>query len=416
MLRSFRLGVGTTSRILASVSGQALSSLTNFVVLFTAIRTLNLSEVGRFTFAYTAGLMVLVLVRSLALEPLLVRFSDADETERRMATEEAGGLSLVTGLVLAILALAVGTSTSDGTRLILLALAFAVVFLLVQDAWRFHFFAGRQPWKAAANDAVCLGATIAATAISLRIWEPTVASLLVAWGAGNLAGAVAGAIQTKVLPHPGLATSWLKRTGDLGFRFLGESALERLLAQASFMVLGVIAGVSAMGQVGAARTLLTPTTTLINAVNAVAVPEAVKLRSEHQLVRLKHLMWGTLASVGFAVALISVLIWALPLGFGEKLVGPNWGPGASLALPLGLGFAALGAREGPRAILRAYGRSRLMLRLAMVTSPLLIAFTALGALIGGAHLAVWAMSAIHFISLSASLWAATSVLGSDDPA
>src|SRR5215469_2316708 len=67
------------------VGDQAISSLTNFVVVLYVARTVGAKQFGAFSLAYVTYTFVLNASRGLSSDPLMVRFSDVDPPVWRRA-------------------------------------------------------------------------------------------------------------------------------------------------------------------------------------------------------------------------------------------------------------------------------------------------------------------------------------------
>lgn len=389
------------SRALASFTDQALASLTNFVVLFFALRTLSIDGVGTFTWIYTAILTVLVLVRPLALEPLLIKFSSGNEDFRRRAAGQALGFSLAVGLSGVIVGI-IASLLPLGVGLLGLVLPAALLVLLLQDAWRFYFLASGKPWAAALNDAFCLACTFIAMLVVLALAEPSVSLLIVVWTAGTFGGVVLGWSQTSILPRPSQSKVWMTSNRGLGLHFAGEVALEHIAIQLAITAIGILSGTLALGQIGAARTIMTPITTLTGCLIMFMVPEMARLRSAGDLRRMSRFAASASMLSVLTVGIFTLAVILIPTEVGLSIVGNNWNLAFPLLLPIGIWTAAASARHAPRATLRAMQRSTTSLRLAIFTGPLLVGATAAGAVLDGSMGAAWAIALSYCISFS--LW------------
>jgi O-antigen/teichoic acid export membrane protein len=393
------------SRALGSIIDQGVSSLTSFVILFASLRFLALEELGIFTIAYNTVFLVVGLVRPLNLDPLVVRFASASPSERDAAAADALGLSLGLGLLCIFLggisSLAVTPHAS-----IFLTLSVTVAIALIQDGWRMYFVSAGQPWSAVLNDAVSLIVTASVLAIAFQLTTLSVTTLLGVWAIGLGAGVALGFLRTSIIPAPWRALNWLRSVGGLGYRLAAETALDRLAAQISLVVIGGIAGAAVVGQVGGARTLMTPVLTIVSGAVIFLVPEAALLHAKGDRQRLARLAIKASATLATAVLAFTLAALATPDSLGEAAVGDNWNAAAPLILPVGIWTAAAAARYGPRAALHAMEEATLTLRIALATAPLLILATALGTLLGGAWGASWGFACSHCLA-TVMWWVAT---------
>lgn len=393
---------GVGPRAIATATDQALSSATNFLILLAALRTLPIAELGAFTLVYTTALLILVLVRPLSLEPLMIRFSATNNELIHRAAREAVGLSLVVGLgsiLVGILLLLMAPAEISGVALFL---SLAVTALLVQDGWRYHFLTAGRPWSAALNDGLCLLGVGGALVIALAIAKPTVILFLAAWCVGTCVGVVAGMLQAGIVPNPFRALAWLKATRDLGFGLVGEVIFERLAGYLSLLAVGWLAGAAALGEVGAARTLMTPVTTLTSALVIFAVPEAARITAAGDTKRLATFTRVVSLALAAAVLVFTIVVAEIPPSIGVLFVGENWQNAAPLLVPVGVWTAAAASRLGPMAALRALEKSALSARLSLIAFPIYILATGVGAYRGGSIGASWGFALSNI--LSAALW------------
>jgi len=138
------------------VADQAVSSLTNFAVLVVAARALDLEEFGALALALAAYSVALGVTRALSGEPLTVCYSatsvERTASEARGALATAGAAGVLCGVVFALVGAVLGGSV--GTALLVLAVV--VPGLVIQDTWRFVFFAMGRARAACVNDTVWL--------------------------------------------------------------------------------------------------------------------------------------------------------------------------------------------------------------------------------------------------------------------
>src|SRR5580693_7489207 len=123
------------------VAEQGVSSITNFAVNIYIARELGAVQYGAFSLAYVTYGFALNASRGLATDPLLVRFSGTDLPTWRRAVAMCTGTAAAVGLAAGLLVLAAGLLMSGPSRLAFLALGLTLPGLLLQDSWRFSFFA-----------------------------------------------------------------------------------------------------------------------------------------------------------------------------------------------------------------------------------------------------------------------------------
>src|SRR5271166_4180961 len=136
------------------VADQAVSSITNFAVNIYIARTLGAVQYGAFGLAYVTYGFALNASRGLATDPLLVRFSGTDVPTWRRAVTRCTGTAATVGLTAGAIVLAAAALLSGTARLAFLALGLTMPGLMLQDSWRYSFFALGRGSQAFLNDTI----------------------------------------------------------------------------------------------------------------------------------------------------------------------------------------------------------------------------------------------------------------------
>ena len=131
-----------------------MSSLTNFAVSIYVARTLGAAQFGAFSLAYVTYSFVLNASRGLATDPLMVRFSGTDLPTWRRAVASCTGTAAVVGLAAGACVLAAAAVLHGTAGGAFLALGLTLPGLLLQDSWRYSFFALGRGSQAFLNDTV----------------------------------------------------------------------------------------------------------------------------------------------------------------------------------------------------------------------------------------------------------------------
>src|SRR3712207_6237729 len=139
-------------RISWGIADQAVSSLTNLAVGAVVARSLGIAEFGMFSLAWVTYGVILNLSRGLATDALAVRFSGAESARWRTAVAQASSTALLIGIATGVVAVVAGTAIGTQPSAAFVALGLVLPGLLVQDAWRFAFFAAGRGRSAFAND------------------------------------------------------------------------------------------------------------------------------------------------------------------------------------------------------------------------------------------------------------------------
>src|SRR3954452_14582911 len=137
------------------VADQVLSSLTNFGLSVVVARAVGAVGFGSFTLVFTAFTTALGISRAASSEPLMVHFSATRTPRWRLGTAQATGASLVIGVLLGLCCIAAGAIAGGLLGRPFVALGLALPGLLLQDCWRYAFFARGRGGSAFANDLVC---------------------------------------------------------------------------------------------------------------------------------------------------------------------------------------------------------------------------------------------------------------------
>jgi O-antigen/teichoic acid export membrane protein len=255
---------------------------------------------------------------------------------------------------------------------------------MLQDSWRFSFFAAGRGFQAFLNDSIW-GLTLVPVLIMLgATHHANVFTFTLAWGATGGIGALAGIVQARLIPRPGTAWKWLTEHRDLGPRYLLEGTSSSLVLQVRGYTIGSILGLAAVGYIQAAVTLMGPMTILNLGMGLVTIPEGARVlrRSPRKLPLFCVLVSGGLALAGLAWGV--VLLVAVPRGLGAWLLHSAWQPVYPLVLPqvfyLVGGAVSAGAATG----LHALGAARLSLRVSLLGAALAIIGAVIGAFVGTA--------------------------------
>jgi O-antigen/teichoic acid export membrane protein len=382
--------VGSVPRKVAKRFGwgladQAMCSASNAAISFYVARELGATQFGAFSLAYVTYSFALTASRGLATDPLLVRFSNTDLDTWRRVVKQCTGIALLTGLITGAGAFLVATLLSGGPRLAFLALGVILPGLLLQDSWRYSFFALGQGGKAFVNDTIWT-LTLVPPLLVLRVLHyNSVFWLMAAWGVAATVAAGIGALQARVIPSPSQAWIWLAKHRDLGVRYLMENTSNSGAGQLRVYGLGIIVGLAAVGIVQAAALLMGPFLVIFLGMSLVTVPEATRiLQHSPKHLRLYCVLVGAALSI-LALAWGGILLVALPKGLGVVLLGKHlWRPASQLVVPYTFSIMGFCIIAGPSAGLHALGVAKRSLRAMMITSAMYLGGSLLGSYLGGA--------------------------------
>ncbi|MEO3763733.1 hypothetical protein [Streptomyces sp. B8F3] len=391
---------GMAGRLSWGLADQAASSASNFLVGMYVARSLGPAAFGVFSLAWVTYGVVLGVSRGLATDPLVVRFSGAPEASWRTATARSAGTALGVGAVFGTACLVAGACAGGHLGTAFVCLGVVLPGLLLQDAWRFAFFAAGTGRKAFVNDVVWGVACVPGLVLAAR--AGSVAGFVLAWGGSATVAAAYGCLQSGIRPRPAGVRAWLRAHRDLGYRYLVENVGVSGAAQLRMYGLGAIVGVGAVGVVRGAELLLGPFLAVLMGLSLVTVAEAARV-----LRQAPHRLAGFCLLLGAGQA-AAALLWGaalllVPDHLGEHVLGTVWYPASELIVPATLGVAGAGLGAGAAAGLRALAAARRSLRAQLFASVCYAGGGLGGAAAAGAVGSAWGVAAAT-VSGSALWW------------
>ncbi|KAK1185424.1 hypothetical protein B7755_049515 [Streptomyces sp. NBS 14/10] len=387
-------------RLSWGLADQAASSLSNFAVGVYVARSLGPAAFGVFSLAWVTYGVVLNVSRGLATDPLVVRFSGVSDTSWRGAVARSSGTALGVGTALGAASLVVGLALGGSVGTAFAVLGVVLPALLLQDAWRFAFFAAGTGRKAFVNDLVWGVALVPAMVVAARVGS--VAAFVLAWGASAAVAAAYGCLQSGIRPRMAGARGWLREQRDLGYRYLVENVSLSGANQLRAYGLGAIVGLGAVGAVRGAELLMGPFLAVLMGLSLVTVPEAARVlrQAPHRLGTFCLLLGGGQAA--------AALLWGTPLlmvpdRLGEFVLGGVWHSASELIVAITFGVAGAGLGTGAAAGLRALGAARRSLRCQLFASACYVGGGLGGAAVAGTVGSAWGVAAAT-LSSSAVWW------------
>ncbi|MGW8351917.1 hypothetical protein [Streptomyces wedmorensis] len=377
-------------RLSWGLADQAASSMTNFAVGIYVARSLGVTAFGVFSLAWVTYGLVLNVSRGLATDPLVVRFSGVPEASWRGAVARASGTALAVGAALGAVSVLLGFGLGGGAGSAFVCLGVVLPGLLLQDAWRFAFFAAGAGRKAFVNDVVWGVALVPALVVAAR--AGSVAAFLLAWGGSAAVAAAYGCLQSGIRPRSAGAGTWLREHRDLGSRYLVENVSNSGAGQLRAYGLGAIVGVGAVGTVRGAELLLGPFLAVLMGLSLVTVAEAARVlkRAPHRMRAFCLLLGGGQAA---AALLWGGALLLVPDRAGAFVLGGVWGAASALIVPVTLGVAGAGLGTGAAAGLRALGAARRSLRAQLFASACYVGGGLGGAVVAGTVGSAWGVAA-----------------------
>lgn len=390
-------------RLSWTVGDQVLSSGTNFALGVLVARMVNVQAFGVFTLVFATYQLALGIGRALVAEPLVVRHSHDRLLGDRRIVRQATGASLAVGLGLSGAILVAAVALGRGTAPSFVLLAAFLPLLLLQDCWRFIFFAAGVPKLAVVNDGVWSVAQIGALLAISRTPSPSVPIILAAWCAAGGLAAVVGALQAKAIPNLIAGWAWISTTRDLSSRFTAEFAIGNGTSQFLSWLIAAAAGVAAAGAVRAGQLLLGPPRVVVQAAYSAFVPEGVRLRRRRPDL-LGRAVVGCGVLLATATAIWGLAFLALPTAIGHALLGASWRYARPLLLPLTIAASAFAFQTPAIAGLRVLAAAGRSLRARALASPLTLALTVYGAARAGALGASWGLAFATLLATVVTWW------------
>jgi O-antigen/teichoic acid export membrane protein len=388
-----------------------MSSLSNAAMSLYIAHELGATQFGAFSVAYVTYSFVLNASRGLATDPLLVRYSHAEHRVWKRAVQCCTATAAVVGVVMGIACLIAGAVASGTTALAFIALGVSLPGLMLQDSWRYSFFALGKGGRAFLNDTIwTVGLGVALE--GLRVWHhQTVFWFVLMWGLTANLAALCGMFQARLLPRLSGIGEWLSRMRDLGPRYLLENTATAGSGQLRIYAVGFVAGLEAVGHVQEGSLLMGPFFVIFMGISLVTVPEATRMlhRSTRHLRR-----YCALVSVGLSLLALCwglILLFALPRGLGTLLLhAKQWQPVYGLVIWLTLAMMGSCVIAGAMAGLRALGIARRSLRANLIASGVYLVLGVLGAVENGAlgsvegtALATWIGAGVYWWLLRTGL-------------
>ena len=371
------------------MADQIVSSGTNYAVNVVVLRTLGVETFGAFSLGFFLYLFAISVTRAYPMEPLAIRYPLRSEADWRRAGRSALGSAVVAGIGFSGVALIAGALIGGVLGQVLTGLAIAFPGLVLQDSIRMMFFSRGRAEKALVNDLVWAAALLPTLGLAV-VTGSDIGVITMAWGVAGSVAALAGMWQLRIVPRPMSTRAWWIEHRDIGPRFLAEAGLRTALVQMTFVGVGFVAGIAAVGYIRGAQLLMAPIQVVFLGLTPVLVPEGVRtlktgIRSLGRLARLV-----SIAEVGMAIAWSAVVLVGFAL-VGPVLLGADWASFREFVPAIIAVQLATVATAGPQMAVRALGDSRRSLRATLIGSGAAVVLPIILAT-GGALSATWGLA------------------------
>lgn len=390
-------------RIGLGLADQALSSLTNFVLVLLVARAVDPREFGSFALVLVTYQLVLVMSRSIATDPLILRQHPEDVDTQSELTARAVGAAVMVGLATGSLGVVVGSALGGTFGTSLVALGATMPGLLLQDAWRFGFSAAGRPERAVVNDLAWGVAQLAlvawlTVALDAQVWQ-----LVLAWGLAGVAAGLLGIAQSKIRPAMASGVDWLRRNSDVSSAYIRESIAATGGLALAFYIVSLVAGLATVGALRGAQLLYGPITVLYLAVNLSATPEVkrIQVHQPDNFQHAVHVLAATLAILATTWAV--VLVW-LPDALGVQILGPTWQSAEQVVGILAVAVVAEGFGAAYAAGLRVAAREKRAMAVRVVSAAVAVIAVPIGALVADARGAAAGLAAAYVVLAVSAGW------------
>ncbi|MGY1716351.1 hypothetical protein ACI78R_17955 [Geodermatophilus sp. SYSU D01106] len=366
-----------------NVADQGLSSLSNLALSLLVARAVDEESFGAFTVSFTVYSVAVLVSRSLASQPIMIRFAGVSDATFRDAAARSTGTGAVVGLALGAAVLVAGLVLGGGVGTALMAMALLLPGLLVQDAWRMAFFSQRRPEMATLIDAVWMVLQIVGVAVFLAIGAGSAVPYVIAWGVAAAAAAAVGVRRGRVAPRLSGAWGWLKEHWDLTRYLVTEALLLQGAYQGALLLVGALGTLTDIGSLRGAQVVLGPVSLLAASAMAFGVPEISRRPglSPRTRVLAATALGGALSLGGLLWGLVMLL---LPDAWGVELLGDSWDGVQTVLLASVIGQVGNLISVGPACVAYGMGRSDAVFRIHAAVSVMLVVFGVGGLLVGGA--------------------------------
>lgn len=386
-----------TSRLGWGIADQGAASLSNFLLNIFIARMLGAELFGAFTLVYVTYGFTLNAVRGLAIEPLLVRFSGTGMRSWRRAAADSAGSAILVGLATGICVLVASIVIGGTIGQAFLGLGLILPCLMLQESWRFAFFAAGIGYNALIIDVLWIVVEIPVLLVLKATGHVNVFAFVMAWGAGAAVSAAAGAFQARVAPNISRAVTWLRTHRDLGPRFLLENCGGNSADTLRTYTLSSFLGLESVGYMQSANVLMGPFKILSFGIGLITIPEAAALMRRAPKKGLKYCVAVSAGQTAMGVLWTIALLILLPLGLGHLVLGNLWANAYPLVLPTALTVISGCVSSGSSTGLHALGAAKRSLKVALITAAISLSLAFAGALLGSMLITLYLVAVANWI-------------------
>jgi O-antigen/teichoic acid export membrane protein len=364
-------------------------------------RSMGVSTFGAFSIAFGVYVIFQNLSRALTSEPLVIRYSQVESQKWSLGTGQAAGTAVIIGSAGGIACLAAAWLLSGELAIALLGMGLVLPGVLLQDLWRYAFFASGRGSLALMSDLIWAILMFPAFLIILAGQDPSLLIVVAAWGVSATIAGVIASLVGGVFPSILGIRIWITNHRDLTKNFMGEMATTSIAGQVSLLGIGGVAGLSAVGAYRAAQVIFGPLRIVYQGLSLFGVPEGVRFLKE-SAGRLRRTALVTATLLALMSLFYGMFLILLPETWGLFLLKDAWAATEPLIVPFALGMTGLGITMAALIGLRALEAAKQSFQTRLVIASGDLVATVLGATVGGALGAAWAGRTVAF--LGSGLW------------
>jgi O-antigen/teichoic acid export membrane protein len=375
---------------------QGFSSATTFGLTVLVGRALGPAGLAAVFIGFTLYLIALTFQRSLITDPLVARSSTLGEEARALAGRAALAVVVLWAVSATVVTFAAAVLVGGRFGHGMLVVAPWLLAALLQDFWRAVLFRDGRARAAAAND----GLWLAAMAISAPFaWGIGGAWAIVGcWGAGALAGGLAGLVQTGYRPLcVRAAIQWWRHDAWLLGRWLGlESVAYNLTTYGTVLLLVAFLGATAYGGLRAIQSVFAPLSLLVPALTLPGLPAVARsLATSSDAARSLAIQISGLVT---GLTILYVSLFTLSAGLLTAVFGERFARFQVIVLPIGLAQIALATAAGFPLLLKVQGRGRALFLSRLTALVLMLTASTALAVTRGLTAVAWGMFAAAVIA------------------
>ncbi len=365
---------------------QTAFSLSNFTLTFTIFRIAGEDEFGLFATYYSVFLLAQTIERAVVGEVILVRLGrgsgagvDKDEDREDYLVAAAVAASIQIGVFFSVVVVLVGLAV-DGHGPLMLCITIALPVLLAQDVLRHFHFGSQRPSTVATADTLWLALQLAGYAVLATIGSAEPTWYVLAWvGAGGTSVIIvarSSPLRPVGLGRHMMKIEWWRRQPQTLRHLLVDACLGRGGSILGQILAGIVVAPAVLGPIRLARSLMGPIQGLFAVAVSSIMPRAASLThaSTQQTMSLLRRTSYSLGALGSLYALVAAYA-LMPRQSDDETRNV-----AIALLALSPGMALQGIAFSGRIGLRVFDQTVWLLRLRLVTGPVTILATLVGAI------------------------------------